>query len=94
MSGAGSERGDTLRINGFSGEYHLPWALLVTRLYLLGSGIDVMRVSAEVRPKGWWWDRQLWREIPRMWGTALRVALAVVGIENWPRPAGMLLCQP
>jgi hypothetical protein len=62
---------------------------LVTRLYLLGSGIEVMRVSAEVRPKEWWRERLLWMEIPRMWGTALRVVLAAVGIENWPRPAGM-----
>ena len=69
--------------------YHMPRALLVTRLYLLGSGIEIMRVSAEVRPKEWWRERRLWMEIPRMWGTAWRVGLAVVGIENWPRPAGM-----
>jgi hypothetical protein len=68
--------------------YHMPRALLVTHLYLLGSGIEVMRVSAEGRPKAWWRERRLWMEIPRMWGTALRVGLAVVGVENWPRPAG------
>jgi len=28
------------------------------------------------------------REAPRFRGTVMRIGLAVVGVEDWPRPAG------
>ena len=69
--------------------YHLPRAYFLTRLYSLGSGIEWDCVGAEPNPPGWWKRPEFRSELLRFWGSLGRVVLAVVGIENWPRPAGM-----
>lgn len=69
--------------------YHMPRAYFLTRLYLLGSGITLDCGPAESVPAGWWRRAELVRELPRFWGSLFRAGAALVGIDNWPRPAGM-----
>ena len=69
--------------------YHLPRACFLARLYSVGSGIEWDYASAEPKPAGWWKRPEVRSELLRFWGSLGRVALALVGIENWPRPAGM-----
>lgn len=68
--------------------YHLPRAYFLTRLYAIGSGLTWDYVAADPVPVGWCKRRELWAEFPKFWGSLFRVALAAVGIENWPRPSG------
>jgi hypothetical protein len=68
--------------------YHLPRAYFLTRLYLLGSGITLDCVPSNKAPAKWWRSPDLRREFPKFWGSLFRAGLALVGIQNWPRPSG------
>ena len=69
--------------------YHLPRAYFLTRLYSFGAGIAWDYVGAEPNPPGWWKRPEFRSELVRFWGSIGRVCLAMVGVNNWPRPAGM-----
>ena len=73
--------------------YHLPRAYFLTRLYAVGSGVRWDFVSTEPVPDEWWKHWELWEEFPKFWGSLGRVCLAVLGITNWPRPAGYAKAQ-
>jgi uncharacterized SAM-binding protein YcdF (DUF218 family) len=65
--------------------YHLPRALFLTRYYLWGSGISVKPYASITLPKGWWLSSWFWQEIVKFWGSWVRVFLAGLGIEDWPK---------
>jgi uncharacterized SAM-binding protein YcdF (DUF218 family) len=62
--------------------FHMPRALFLTRLYLLGSGITVQPYYYETIPKNYWLEPDFWGEMFRFWGSLVRVALAAVGFEK------------
>lgn len=62
--------------------YHMPRALFLSRLYLLGSPVKVYPFPADSAPPGWWHSRIFWQEYLKFWGSLGRVALAAAGIEN------------
>ncbi|HVZ80658.1 MAG TPA: YdcF family protein [bacterium] len=66
--------------------YHLPRAYFLTRLYFLGTGIQVIPVADPPAPPGWWRHSVIWVEYVKLWGSLARVGLACLGIENWPAP--------
>jgi len=62
--------------------YHMPRALFLTRLYLLGSGIAVQPYFFEPIPPLWWAQSEFWIEIIRFWGSLGRAVLAALGFEK------------
>jgi len=68
---------------------HLNRLILLVRLHAIGSGIEWDYASAEPNPLGWWKRSEVRSELLRFWGSLGRVALALVGIDNWPRAAGV-----
>ena len=65
--------------------YHMPRALFLMRLYLVGSGVKVYPVAAEKPPGPVWSEGQFWLELVKFWGSLGRVALVAVGIRDWPK---------
>jgi uncharacterized SAM-binding protein YcdF (DUF218 family) len=65
--------------------FHQPRALFLTRLYLLGSSIDVEPYFFESVPANYWAQSDFWEEMVKFWGSLGRVALASVGIVTGPR---------
>jgi len=65
--------------------FHLPRALFLTRLYLLGSGAEITPCSKTPLPDHWWNYWLFHREIFKFWGSLGRVALASIGIETGPK---------
>jgi len=53
--------------------YHMPRALLLTRLYLSGSKADVRGWHASPSPKRFYLTKVFWREYFNMWGSLYRV---------------------
>jgi uncharacterized SAM-binding protein YcdF (DUF218 family) len=68
--------------------YHLPRALFLTRLYLMGTGDSVIAYATLPLPAGWWKAWDFWREIIKFWGSLFRITLSWIGIENWPPHVG------
>ena len=64
--------------------FHVPRALFLTRLYLLGSGVEVIPCTKTPVPQRWWADRLFHIELFKFWGSLGRVALAAVGWETGP----------
>jgi uncharacterized SAM-binding protein YcdF (DUF218 family) len=64
--------------------YHLPRALFLTRLYLLGSGISVSPFATSALPAGWWGNPHFRLEMVKFWGSLGRVLLSLLGITGWP----------
>jgi len=62
--------------------YHMPRALFLARLYLLGSSVKVYPFPADVAPADWWREGIFWKEYVKFWGSLGRVGLAVIGIER------------
>lgn len=62
--------------------FHMPRALFLTRIYLLGSGISVQPFYYEEVPSNVWSQPDFWGELFRFWGSLVRVALAAVGFEK------------
>lgn len=76
------KRGGYKRVALMVGWFHLPRALFLTRLYLLGSGVTVIPCAKSPLPTYWWKDWLLHREIFKFWGSLGRVALAACGWET------------
>ncbi|HTB22809.1 MAG TPA: YdcF family protein [bacterium] len=51
--------------------WHLPRALFLTHLALLGSGVEISGLGSELRPSVAWNDRRVWEELIRFWGSLL-----------------------
>jgi len=66
------------------GWFHVPRALFLTRLYLLGSGVQVIPCSKTPLPEHWWAKRLFRMELLKFWGSLGRVALAFFGWETGP----------
>jgi uncharacterized SAM-binding protein YcdF (DUF218 family) len=49
--------------------WHVPRALLLTRMALWGSGVFVTMLPVEDTPRRRWGDAGVWLEIPRLWGS-------------------------
>src|ERR1700690_4349407 len=62
--------------------FHMPRALFLTRLYLIGSGITVDPAYFESIPSHYWTNPDFWAEIVRFWGSLGRVALAFFGFQK------------
>ena len=68
---------------------HIPRALLLTRYYFVGSGVNIVPYAACPAPKDWWHYRQAWRQFFKLWGSLGRVVLHWVGVDDWPAPEWM-----
>jgi len=68
--------------------YHMPRALFLARLYLLGSGVKVYPFPADTAPADWWREGIFWKEYAKFWGSLGRVGLAVIGIERRTMDSG------
>jgi hypothetical protein len=66
------------------GWFHVPRALFLTRLYLLGSGVEVVPCSIVPKPAQWWTKRLFWVELIKFWGSMGRVILAFLGWQTGP----------
>lgn len=66
------------------GWFHMPRALFLTRLYLLGSGVVVIPCSRTPAPPCWWAKPIFLLELYKFWGSIGRVILAFCGWENGP----------
>jgi uncharacterized SAM-binding protein YcdF (DUF218 family) len=77
--------GGYLRVGLVCAWYHMPRALFLARLYLLGSKTDVVPYPNEPAPTRFWAKRDFWRDILRFWGSLGRVVLHWFGIDNWPQ---------
>ena len=62
--------------------YHMPRALFLARLYLLGSSVKVYPFPADAAPIDWWRECIFWKEYLKFWGSLGRVGLAVIGVER------------
>jgi DUF218 domain len=51
--------------------WHLPRALFLTHLALLGSGVDIAGLASESPPPRIWSDPNVWLECMRFWGSLL-----------------------
>jgi len=71
--------------------YHLPRALFLTRLYLMGSGVTVTPYATLAAPDHWWLNRNFYAELLKFWGSLARIGLSWFGVENWPRPESGLV---
>ena len=67
----------------------LPRALLLTRYYLIGSGVKILSTADHPAPKNWWRSRQAWLQFFKLWGSLGRVVLHWVGVDHWPAPEWM-----
>ena len=67
--------------------FHVPRALFLTRLYLLGSGVKVIPCSKTGLPTHWWTKRLFLNELYKFWGSMGRVVLAFFGKETGPKGA-------
>jgi uncharacterized SAM-binding protein YcdF (DUF218 family) len=65
--------------------YHLPRAMFLTRLYLLGADIKVVSYATMPLPPHWFFNRLFWNDMVKFWGSLGRVVLSWIGIDNWPR---------
>jgi len=54
--------------------WHLPRALFLTHLALLGGGVDIAGLASDVRPARVWADPNVWLESARFWGSLLTFA--------------------
>jgi len=66
------------------GWFHVPRALFLTRLYLLGSGVEVIPCAKTPLPLHWWANRLFHQELYKFWGSIGRVILAFFGWETGP----------
>jgi hypothetical protein len=64
--------------------YHMPRALFLTRLYLMGSGVKVIPCVKTPLPAQWWEMRLFHIEFYKFWGSIFRVILAFLGWEGGP----------
>ncbi len=64
--------------------FHLPRSLFLTRLYLLGGGVEVIPCMKTPLPNRWWSNRDFHVELYKFWGSLGRVGLALVGFETGP----------
>jgi hypothetical protein len=64
--------------------FHVPRALFLTRLYLLGSGVKVIPCMKTPPPENWWSHPMFRRELFKFWGSLGRVILAFFGWETGP----------
>jgi hypothetical protein len=64
--------------------FHLPRALLLTRLYLMGSGVAVIPCVKTPLPDQWWTKRLFQIELFKFWGSIGRVILAFLGWQTGP----------
>ena len=72
--------------------FHMPRALFLTRLYLIGfnlrhgfggqAGITVEPYPSDSLAKNYWTYPDFWAEIFRFWGSLARVGLALLGFEK------------
>jgi uncharacterized SAM-binding protein YcdF (DUF218 family) len=65
--------------------HHMPRALFLARLYLLGSGMKVVPYPNETSPERFWAKRNFWRQFLMLWGSLLRVGLHCFGVDDWPQ---------
>jgi hypothetical protein len=64
--------------------FHVPRALFLTRLYLMGSRVEVMACDKTTLPPQWWNQRWFHIELYKFWGSIVRVILAFLGWETGP----------
>ncbi len=64
------------------GWFHVPRALFLTKLYLLGSGVKVIPCAKVSAPFAWWTRPLFWVELLKFWGSIGRVVLAFWGWET------------
>lgn len=64
--------------------FHVPRSLFLTKLYLLGSGVEVTPCDRFPAPLHWWMARLLRIEFFKFWGSLGRVLLALDGWETGP----------
>ena len=66
------------RISAFPSRYHMPRALFLTRLYLLGTTVKVYPFSSDSPNPQMWNSRVFWREYLKFWGSIYRIKAAWV----------------
>jgi uncharacterized SAM-binding protein YcdF (DUF218 family) len=72
--------GELVRDNGcrsllvITSWWHLPRALMLTHLALLGSGVDIAGLASDRPPMPVWRDPNTWMESARFWGSLLTFA--------------------
>lgn len=64
--------------------FHMPRALFLARLYLVGAPVKIYPYAADHPSSGWWHTIIFWQEYVKFWGSLGRVVLNWFGIDNWP----------